>query len=163
MAFERKLKEMKFDIKYAVNRYAPEQSTFLVNGKIYAPRYSQLAHDLGCLIIEGKRKEAEDIIKRDIRKQLKAKRTCTIGFYEKDNNRVFYTTQLTAPEDDLQGKLQIFKEWKSYCESKNCIMATHEISEGSFIPGKKSQGKSRYSEDVVDLRKPVKIYLKRVV
>lgn len=152
---------MKFDIKYAVNRYAPEQSTFLVNGKIYAPRYSQLAHDLGCLIIEGKKKEAEDIIKRDIRKQLREKRTCTIGFFEKDNNRIFYTTQLRATEDDLNEKLRIFKEWKRYCESKNCILATHEISEGSFIPGKKSKVQSHYSEDVVDLRRPVKVYLKK--
>ena len=152
---------MKFDIKYAINRYAPEQSTFLVNGKIYAPRYSQLAHDLGCLIIEGKKKEAEDIIKRDIRKQLREKRTCTIGFFEKDNNRIFYTTQLRATEDDLNEKLRIFKEWKRYCESKNCILATHEISEGSFIPGKKSKVQSHYSEDVVDLRRPVKVYLKK--
>lgn len=48
-------------ITYRVHRYAPEQSMFFVNEKLYAPMHSQLAHDLGYLVITGKVKEAEDI------------------------------------------------------------------------------------------------------
>lgn len=148
-------------ITYRVHRYAPEQSTFFVDGKVYAPMYSQLSHDLGCLVIEGKVKEAEDMIKRDIRKKNKEIRRCTIGFFEKGTNRYFYTSQLGAYDNDLCDKLRVYKEWKRFVESKNCVMGTHEVSEGSIIPGQKSSSKSRLTEDIADLSRPVKIYFER--
>ena len=146
-------------ITYRIYKYAPEQSVFFVNGKVYAPMYSQLAHDLGYLVITGKAKEAEDMIKRDIRKKAKENRRCTIGFFEKGTKRYFYTSQLSADDNDLQDKLRVYKEWKRFVESKNCVMATHEISEGSFIPGSKSKAEIRFTEDVADIKRPVKIYL----
>ena len=148
-------------ITYRIYKYAPEQSVFFVDGKIYAPMYSQLAHDLGYLVITGKAKEAEDMIKRDIRKKAKENRRCTIGFFEKGTKRYFYTSQLSADDNDLQDKLRVYKEWKRFIESKNCIMATHEISEGSFIPGQKTSSERHLTEDIADLSRPVKIYFKR--
>ena len=124
--------------------------------------YSQLAHDLGCLVIAGKVKDAEDMIKRDIRRKTKESRRCTIGFFEKGSRRYFYTSQLMASDDDLIDKLRVYKEWKRYIESKNCVMAIHEISEGSFIPGQKSGAEKRTTEDVADLTRPVKIYFREV-
>lgn len=150
-------------ITYRVYRYAPEQSVFFVDGKLYAPMYSQLAHDLGYLVITGKGKEAEDMIKRDIRKKAKENRRCTIGFFEKGTKRYFYTSQLSADDNDLKDKLRVYKEWKRFVESKNCIMATHEISEGSFVPGSKSKAETRFTEDLADLTRPVKIYFERKV
>jgi hypothetical protein len=146
-------------ITFRVYRYAPEQSIFWVNGRVYAPMYSQLAHDLGCLVVEGRVKEAEDMIKRDIRKKNKESRRCTIGFFEKDTKRYFYTSQLVASDNDLQDKLRVYKEWKHFVESKNCVMGTHEISEGSFIPEQKSSAQKRMTEDIADLSRPIKIYL----
>lgn len=149
-------------ITYRVHRYAPEQSVFFVDGKLYAPIYSQLAHDLGYLVITGKVKEAENMIKRDIRKKAKESRRCTIGFFEKGTKRYFFTSQLSADDNDLQDKLRVYKEWKRFVESKNCVMGIHKISEGSFIPGQKSGAIKRTTEDVADLTRPVKIYLKKV-
>lgn len=146
-------------ITFRIHRYAPEQSVFFVDGKVYAPMYSQLAHDLGCLVIEGRVKDAEDMIKRDIRKKAKESRRCTIGFFEKGTKRYFYTSQLMARDDDLLDKLRIYKEWKRFIESKNCVMGIHEISEGSFIPGRKSGVEKRTTEDIADLSRPIKIYL----
>ena len=150
-------------ITYRVHRYAPEQSVFFVNGKVYAPMYSQLSHDLGCLVIAGRVKEAEDMIKRDIRKKNKEVRRCTIGFFEKGTKRYFFTSQLGAYDDDLMDKLRVYKEWKRFIESKNCIMGTHEISEGEFIPGTRTGSKRHRTEDIADLKRPVKIYFSREV
>ena len=150
---------MKLDVTYRVYRYAPEQSVFWVNGKVFAPMWSQLAHDLGYLVICGKAKEAEDRIKREYRKSLNERRKCTIGFFERGTNRYFYTSQLYAYDDDLQDKLRVYKEWKRYVKSRNCLMNVNEITEGEFIPGQKGKAKSRFTEDVADLNRPVKIYL----
>lgn len=149
---------MKLKINYRVYKYAPEQSIFWVNGKVFAPMWSQLAHNLGYMVVCGKAKEAEDKIKREYRKQYKTRRRCTIGFFEKGTRRYFYTSQLGAYDDDLQDKLRVYKEWKRFCESKNCVMNTHEITEGEFIPGKKGKTRSHYTEDIADLTRPVKIY-----
>ncbi len=147
------------NVTYRVYKYAPEQSRFWVNGRIYAKEYSQLAHDLGYLIVTGREKEAVDMIKRDIRKKRAEKRRCTFGFFEKGTRRYFYTQQLIADDDSLAEKLSVYKEWKRYCESQNCVMAVHEVTEGSFIPGQKSDAKSHIVEEVADLTRPVKIYL----
>lgn len=147
------------DIKYRVYRYAPEQSVFWVDGKVYAPMYSQKAHDLGYLVITGKAKEAMDEIKRDIRKEYKKDRVCTFGFFGKGTNRYFYTSQLRANESELMEKLRIYKEWKRYIESRGGMMSSHEISEGSFTPGCKAKANTRVLEDIVDFDRPVKIYL----
>ncbi len=146
-------------VTYSVYKYDPVQSRFWVNGKLYAKEWTQLAHDLGYLVATGHEKEAIDMIKRDIRKKRAEKRRCTFGFFEKGSRRYFYTQQLTANDDDLQGKLSVYKEWKRYCESQNCVMAVHEVTEGSFIPGQKSDAKSHMVEEIADLSRPVKIYL----
>lgn len=148
------------NITYRVHKYAPEQSIFWVNGKEFAPMYSQLAHDLGYLVACGKAKEAEDRIKREYRKGLRERRKCTIGFFEQGTNRFFYTSQLSAYDDDLQEKLRVYKEWKRYVESRDCRMSTNEITEGEFVPGQKSKTKTKVTEDIADLSRPVKIYLR---
>ena len=146
-------------ITYKVYKPAPEQSVFYVDGKVFSPMYTQLSHDLGMLVVEGKKKEAEDKIKRIVRAQRLKKRRCTIGFYEQGTNRFFYTFQLLADDTNLQEKLRVYKEWKRYCESVGCIMKTHEVTSGKFIPGEKSNSEVKIIKEIADLTRPVKVYV----
>ena len=143
-------------ISYRVPEYAPEQARFWVNGKIFCAD-NQLAHDLGYLVICGKGKEVRDEIKRIVRRNRKQRRRVTIGFYGKGNNRYFYTRQLGAYDDDLKDKLRIYKEWKRYCLSRDCDLATHEITSGNFTPKGMKDVKVKESEDIVDITRPVKL------
>ena len=148
------------NITYSGYKYAPESFTFYVNGKVYAPRHSQAAHNLAMLIIQGKEKEARDEIKRDIRRSYKEPEYITIGFFEEGNTgRYFFTRQLRARRDDLKQKLYIYKEWKHYIESKNCILNTYEVKAGEFIPGKPAATHTQVIEEKADLKRPVIIKL----
>lgn len=147
-------------ITYRVNKWAPEQSGFSVDGKVFAPPYSRLASELGVLVIEGRKKEAEDRIKRIIRSQYKKPRRCTIGFYEKGTKRFFYTSQLIADDSSLSEKLRVYKQWKQYCKDQNCIMHTHDVTQGAVIPGQPlEKGKVIEIKGIADIRRPIKVYI----
>lgn len=146
------------EINYSVYQYAPEQSVFWVNGNVFAPMYSQLAHDLGYLVICGKKKEAEDRIIREVRKERLNRRQVSFGFFKANGSKEYmFTRQLVAYDDDFKDKLRIYKEWKRYCKSKNCDLATHEITSGEFTPKGMKNTVAEESHDVVDLTRPVKI------
>lgn len=145
-------------IEYRVPEYSPEQAWFMVNGKVIAERYSQTAHNLGCMVIEGQGKEARDKIKRIVRKNRLQRRRVTFGFFKANGSREYmFTHQLTAYDDDLQDKLRIYKEWKRYCLSRNCDLATHEITSGQLTPDGMTEGTTEESHDIVDIKRPCKI------
>ena len=149
-----------FNISYNGYKYAPESFTFFVNGKVYAAAYTQEAAKLGYLIITGKEKEARDTIKRQIRADYKKPQYLTIGFYQEGSaSRYFYTRQLYARRDDLRDKLRIYKEWKHFIESQNCVLNTYEINAGEFIPGQKAAPKKQLIEERADLKRPLIIKL----
>lgn len=153
---------MKHEINISYNgyKYAPESFTFCVNGKVYAPRYSQAAHDLAMLVIQGKEKEARDEIKRSIRRDYKKPQYLTIGFYQEGSKtRYFFTRQLYARRDDLTDKLRIYKEYKHFLESNNCIVSTYEIKAGEFIPGQESAAKAERINEKADIKRPLIIKL----
>lgn len=144
-------------ITYKVHRYAPEQSTFWVNGIVFAPMWSQLAHDLGYLVVCGKRKEAEDRIIREIRKERLKRRQVSFGFFKNGSKEYMFTRQLVAYDDDFEEKLRIYKEWKRYCKARDCDLATHEITSGEFAINGMINTVTEESHDIVDLTRPIKI------
>lgn len=145
-------------ITYRVPQYSPEQSVFWVNGEIFAPMYSQLAHDLGYLVICGKAKEAEDKIVREVRKSRLERTKVTFGFFKANGSKEFmFTRQLVAYDDDLEDKLRIYKLWKEFCVSKNCDLATHEITSGDFTLKGMKNTVTEESHDIVDITRPIKI------
>ena len=106
---------MKKDIKvtYAGYKYAPELCNIFVNGKLYAKRGTQAAHDIAYMLITGKEKEATDKVKRQIRQEYKKPKYITIGFYKEGSKKdYFFTRQLYANKDNLNDKLFIYKEFK---------------------------------------------------
>lgn len=146
------------NIDYRVHKYAPEQSVFWVNGKVFAPMWSELAHDLGYLVVCGKRKEAEDRIIREVRKKRLKRRRVSFGFFKANGSKQYmFTSQLIAYDDDLEDKLRIYKEWKRYCKARNCDLATHEITSGEFTINGMINTVTEESHDVVDLTRPIKI------
>lgn len=145
-------------ITYRVPQYSPEQSIFWVNGEVFAPRWSQLAHDLGYLVICGKRKEAEDRIIREVRRARLKRRQVSFGFFKVGGSKEYmFTRQLVAYDDDFEEKLRIYKEWKRYCKARDCDLATHEITSGEFAINKMINTITEESHDVVDLTRPIKI------
>lgn len=150
----------RFNISYNGYKYAPESFSFFVNGKLYAGRHTPEAAALANLIIQGKEKEAADMIKRNIRKGYKKPEYITIGFYQEGSpSRYFFTRQLYARRDDLRDKLRIYKEYKHFLESNNCIVSTYEIKAGEFIPGQESTPKAEKITEKADLKRPLIIKL----
>ena len=153
---------MKHEINIFYNgyKYAPESFTFFVNGKLYAGRHTEEAAALANLIIQGKEKEAADMIKRNIRKGYKKPQYMTIGFYQEGSKtRYFFTRQLYARRDDLRDKLRIYKEYKHFLESNDCIVNTYEVNAGEVKPGQISAPETTIIEERADVKRPLIIKL----
>lgn len=154
---------MKHDIKVTYNgyKYAPELCNVFVNGKLYAQRGTQEAHDIAYLLIIGKEKEAADKIKRQMRAAYKKPQYITIGFYKEGSKRDYlFTRQLYANRDNLREKLFIYKEFKHFLEDQNALAQTHEVKTGDFIPGKPTPAATtEIIQEKADLKRPVIIKL----
>ena len=154
---------MKKDIKvtYAGYKYAPELCNIFVNGKLYAKRGTQAAHDIAYMLITGKEKEATDKVKRQIRQEYKKPKYITIGFYKEGSKKdYFFTRQLYANKDNLNDKLFIYKEFKHFLQDQNATIQTHEVKTGDFIPGKHTApATTTIIQEKADLKRPVIINL----
>lgn len=141
-------------------RTAPEQWTFYHNGKKI-----ELDHDirnsLACLCISGKATEAEDELKRIIRKRQKQNsKYATIGFYGIEHKQEYYfTKQLIAKKDNLHDMLRVYKEWKEYILNMNCQLpfCTTGKLDGNFNTIEK---KTEYN--TVDINRPLIINLRMI-
>ena len=134
-------------------RTAPEQWRFYLNGK-YIPLDTQTQSNLACMCLSGKVKEAEDELKRILRKDEKKPRVVgkCICFFKKDSDEFYYTQQLRYNPSDIQDALRCYKEWKRYIKDKNCILETgYELSEGEFNPFGENKAEHRTVTSVVDL------------
>ena len=146
------------DIQWRVYKYAPEQTRVWVNGKVFAKEFSDLATGIGNTVITKGGKAAEDIIIRKVRELRNRRRKVTFGFFGVNGSlQYYYTRQLEAYDDDLQGKLRIYKEWKRYCKERNCDLQTHKITSGEFTPYGMKNTEVKQSSDIVDLKRPMKI------
>ena len=153
---------MKHDIKvtYSGYKYAPEQCAVYVNNRLYAKAGTQAAHDITCLLIAGKEKEAADKIKRAIRKAAKEPEYITIAFFEEGTKRYFFTRQLYARRDNLPEVLNIYKEYKHYLQARNGIVNTYTVKSADFIPGQTSAPTTQIIEEKADLNRPLIIHLR---
>lgn len=145
-------------ISWRMYQYAPESFRCSVNGKAFpVPNPSRL----GVLLVEGKAKEVHDEIKRMVRNQRKEVRRVTIGFYGLDRPKnFFYTSQLYAKDDDLQGKLYVYKEWKRFCKSRGGEVSTHTVTTGNITPFGSEEKEVVETHDRVDFDRPLKIYFR---
>ena len=145
---------MKDIIKYSMYRFAPETFKCSVNGQSLA---IEDPSTLGMMFVSGNTKGVDDEIKRIVRKIRTQRRRVTFGFYGKGNNKYFYTRELGAYDDDLQDKLRIYKEWKRYCLSRDCDLATHTVTSGEFTLNGMKNTKEKESTEIVDITRPIKI------
>lgn len=118
-------KHDKFTYSYGW-RTAPEQWNFYHNEKLIKLD-NDIRNSLACLCISGKVTEAENELKRIIRKsQTKSSKFATIGFYDTERKTEYYfTKQLLARKDNLQDMLRVYKEWKSYILNMGCQLPAY--------------------------------------
>lgn len=134
-------------------RTATEQWRFFLNGK-YIHLDMETQSSLACMCLAGKEKEAEDELKRILRKDEKKPRVVgkCICFFKKDSDEFYYTQQLRYNPNDIQDALRCYKEWKRYIKDKDCILETgYELSEGEFNPFGENKTKSKTVTSVVDI------------
>lgn len=134
---------------------APEQYRFFINGKLINLA-SDIRNKLGYMVICGKSKEAEDELKRLLRKEEKKNNDfVTIGFFYKENNkRYVYTMDLIAKRNDKKEMLSIYKRFKDYCKKQNCKVSTHTVTSGFITPYGTEQTTIKNTEELVDVNKP---------
>ncbi len=149
-----------FNITYCGYKYAPEQCSVYVNNQLYAKAGTQAAHDITLLLIAGKKKEAADMIKREIRKEAKKPEYITIGFFEEGTRRYFFTRQLYARRDNLPEKLRIYKEYKHFLQDHDGIVNTYTVSTGAIIPGQNAAPETKVITEKADLKRPLIIHLR---
>ena len=98
--------------------------------------------------------EAEDILKRMLRKEEKQDRVqkhC-IAFFEVDSDRFYYTQDLAYDKNDLQDALRCYKKWKQYILSKGCELETEfKTVSGYVTPCGYSRGKDITEHHLIDL------------
>lgn len=140
-------------------RTAPEQWYFGWNGKPIQLDYetrSQVAQ----LMLAGRETEAEAILKRLLRKQEKEESYICIGFFGVDSSQYYFAQQLRCRRNDLQEKLNSYKEWKRYIQARDCVLSTCAVTSGYMLPnGKMTNGTEEDSKDRVDLSRPLIIRL----
>ena len=138
---------------------APEQWSFYWNNKpIHLDNNTQST--VACLMLSGKEKEAEAILKRELRKQEKEENYICIGFFGKNSRQFYFTQQLRCRRNNLQEKLYSYKEWKHYIEMRDCDLALSTVTSGHMqADGKMSEGKAEKSKNIVDLNRPCIIKL----
>ena len=145
-------KHEKFSYNYRW-RTALEQWNFFYNGK-RIDLDTDTRNNLACLCISGKIKEAEDMLKRMLRKEEKQDRVqkhC-IAFFEVDSDRFYYTQDLAYDKNDLQDALRCYKEWKQYILSKGCELKTEfKTISGYITPDGYSNGKDITEHHLIDL------------
>ena len=132
---------------------APEQWNFFFNEK-RIDLDTDTKNNLACLCISGKIKEAEDMLKRMLRKEEKQDRVqkhC-IAFFEVDSDRFYYTQDLAYDKNDLQDALRCYKEWKQYILAKGCELETEfKTVSGYVTPCGYSRGKDITEHHLIDL------------
>ena len=117
-------------------RYASESFYFSYCGKpLYLPFKKR--SEIGYLVICGKKKEAEDELKRYVRKQQKASRIAgkCIAFFRENSNEFYFTKDLMYTPGNLQEALYCYKEWKHYIAKKDGMLDVgYELTQGEFSP-----------------------------
>lgn len=145
-------KHEKFSYNYGW-RTAPEQWNFFYNGK-RINLDNNTRDTLAYMCISGKVKEAEDILKRMLRKEEKQDRVqkhC-IAFFEVNSDRFYYTQNLAYNKNDLHDALRCYKEWKQYILSKGCELKTEfKTVSGYITPDGHSNGKDITEHHLIDL------------
>lgn len=143
--------------KFSMYKYAPESFRASINGK-QIQLTTQEASTIGQVLLAKGTEACIAELKRFVRKSRNQRRQVTIGFFKANGSREYmFTRDLMAYDDDLQDKLRIYKEWKRYCLSKDCDLATHNITSGEFNPFGKNNAKTRESHDLVDITRPIKL------
>ena len=140
--------------KYGGYRYAPEQWGFSYNGK-QINLDTDTKTTLAMLVISGKRKEAEDELKRLLRKEEKQINDfVTFGFFGKNSNKYYFTSQLSAHRNNLAEKLRIYKEWKRYIiEDKNGKLQPFVVTSGYFTPYGTEEKREEDTSIVIDFKR----------
>lgn len=140
-------------------RTAPESYKFYLNGKrINLP--SATESDLGYKVICGKVKEAEDELKRMIRKERKREKLVTFGFMEKDSNIHYLypcAIWLCCNQYNIVEKLKAYKTIKDDWIKKGCkeLAATTATLEAGFRVGEVTENYT-----YIDINRPKRVYIK---
>lgn len=139
-------------------RTAPEQWYFYYNGN-YIPLNDEIRNRLAILCISGKRKEAEDELKRLLRKEEKETYDyVTYGFYGKNSNNFYFSRQLKAHDNNINEKLSVYKEFKKYIEERDGYLHPFIITTGHITPN----GNEKLKVDkgiLIDLDRKIRIRL----
>lgn len=120
--------------------YDASQYTFYFNNKVISLDYN-MQSDLAYLCVQGKKKEAEDELKRILRKQEKQKiKFVTYGFNLEDNPKEYVWSPspwMAARIDNIQDRLRVYKRMKHDFFVKNegyYIEHNVIVEQGSFNP-----------------------------
>ncbi len=115
-------------------KYSPSSVRFFLNGKpLRLPE--EIKNRCAYLAVCGKYKEAEDELKRFVRKKRRTQTAKkTIAFFEEcSDTKFYYTKELLYNPGDLQEELMCYKKWKKYIQDRNCILDVgYEITEGEI-------------------------------
>lgn len=120
--------------------YDASQYTFYLNNKVISLDYN-MQRDLAYLCVQGKIKEAEDELKRMLRKQEKQKiKFVTYGFNLEDNPKEYVwspSLRMAARIDNIQDRLRVYKRMKHDFFVKNegyYIEHNVIVEQGEFNP-----------------------------
>lgn len=146
-------KHENFSYYYGI-KCAPEQWKFYYNGTLI-PLECEKTSTLAQLCIAGRKREAEDMLKRMLRAEEKRGSIAgkCIAFFKKGSDEEYYfTQQLMYNPNNIQSALYSYKEWKRYIKKQDCQLTVgYELTTGEFVPGGENKGVRKQVRETVDL------------
>lgn len=145
-------------ISFVAHRYAPEQFGRLhVYKKPFYLNREKL-RELGYIFITKGNDACFAEIKRLYRASLRKRRLCTIGFMLEGSKREYcFTHNLSAFDDSLLGKVNIYKEFKSFLLESG---GKYESSATAELGADYKVERVKKHYQTADLSRPVKIYFR---
>lgn len=143
---------------YSGYRYSPESFKFYCNNKPINLDH-QTTSNLACMVISGRKQDAESELKHLLRRQEKqAEDYICFGFYDRDDN-YYFTKDLKCRRNSLQDKLYAYKQWKHYIQSNNNRLYQATVTSGYLTPYGMVEKEVVESYADIDINKPVIIRL----
>ncbi len=145
-------KHEKFSLTYGW-KTAPESYKFYLNGKIINLDFNK-RNQLGYMCVCGKLKDAEDELKRLLRKEEKSSALCgrCVAFYQLGGDRYVHQQDFLYNPNNRSEALAMYKKWKHYIQERdNKLPEPVRITKGYVTPYGMTKGEDVTEEFTVDL------------
>ena len=138
-------------IKFYGYKYAPESIRVYVNGQ----KLNTAETMINNYIVEGKRNEAAEAIKKIYRKENSKENNYIYAFFAENSKQFYYISALSfKASDSIMRRLYCFKELKKHLQT---YPPTYQTEAGHVTPSGSTAPEVKTEEIKIDFKKLIKL------